>query len=194
MEKEYTMLHGILHYAHYLLEATLEKNETVIDATCGNGNDTLFLSNVVGDNGHVFAFDIQTEAIQATRQKLIENGKTNVTVIHDSHANLKKYLPSNDILLGGAVFNLGYLPRSDKTVITKAESTIKAIDTILHFLKPNGIIVLVVYHGHKGGKEEKKAILKHVIRLNQRRYHVLQYGFINQKNNPPFIIAIQKRA
>ncbi|MGX9931188.1 tRNA (mnm(5)s(2)U34)-methyltransferase [Virgibacillus salarius] len=187
------MLHGILHYAHYLLENSIEKNETVIDATCGNGNDTLFLSKVVGENGRVIAFDIQQEAIRSTKQKLVENNRENVDLILGSHANLKKHLPSEEILLGGAVFNLGYLPKGNKSVITKGTSTITAIDTILKYLKRGGLIVIVIYHGHEGGKEEKEAVIKHVMRLNQRWYHVLQYGFINQKNNPPFIIAIQKR-
>ncbi|AUJ25936.1 16S rRNA (cytosine(1402)-N(4))-methyltransferase [Virgibacillus dokdonensis] len=187
------MLHGILHYAHYLLESTIEKNETVIDATCGNGQDTLFLSNVVGKNGHVLAFDIQEQAIQTTRQLMQENQKQNVSIIHDSHEHLEKYLPTKEMLVGGAVFNLGYLPRSDKTIITNANSTIMAINKILHFLKPNGLIVIVVYYGHEGGHEEKEAVLKHVMQLSQRSYHVLQYRFINQRNNPPFIIAIEKK-
>ncbi|WP_200415880.1 tRNA (mnm(5)s(2)U34)-methyltransferase [Virgibacillus salexigens] len=187
------MLQGILHYAHYLLEGSIDKNETVIDATCGNGYDTLFLSNVVGKNGHVLAFDIQDDAIIATKQKLEENNRTNVSVIQDSHANLQAYIPTNEFLIGGAVFNLGYLPKSDKSIVTKGQSTINAINTILQYLKTSGLIVLVVYHGHEGGEEEKQIVLKHVMKLNQRKYHVLRYGFINQRNNPPFIIAIQKR-
>lgn len=187
------MLHGILHYAHYLLESTIEKGETVIDATCGNGRDTLFLSNVVGKKGHVLAFDIQAQAIQATKQLMEKHQKTNVSVIHDSHENIEKYLPTKEMLIGGAVFNLGYLPKSDKSIITNAASTISAINTILHYLKTNGLIVIVVYYGHQGGHEEKEAVLKHVMQLSQRSYHVLQYRFINQKNNPPFIIAIEKR-
>ena len=67
------MLKNILNYAHYLLQQTVTKGETVIDATCGNGNDTLFLSKLVGDKGHVLAFDIQEQAIDNTKQKLAEN-------------------------------------------------------------------------------------------------------------------------
>ena len=78
-------------------------------------------------------------------------------------------------------------------IITEGQSTITAIDTILQFLKKDGLIVIVVYHGHEGGKDEKEMILKHVIHLDQKKYSVLKYGFINQRNNPPFIIAIQKR-
>ncbi|WP_010647239.1 tRNA (mnm(5)s(2)U34)-methyltransferase [Oceanobacillus massiliensis] len=185
------MLKGILNYAHYLLEGSVENGEKVVDATCGNGNDTLFLSRVVGENGHVYAFDIQEQAIANTRKKLISNEKTNVSLIHDSHENISDYIKNQEI--GGAIFNLGYLPNSDKTVITKGGSTVTAVDKILSLLKKDGLIVLVVYHGHAGGKDEKESLLRYLLQLDQKKYTVLRYGFINQKNDPPFILAIQKR-
>ncbi|MBY7143921.1 class I SAM-dependent methyltransferase [Virgibacillus sp. NKC19-3] len=186
------MLKGILNVAHDLLEASIQKGETVIDATCGNGNDTLFLSQITGKSGHVLAFDIQDQAIKKTKQLLNENDRSNVTLIHDSHANISNYLAADE-QVGGAIFNLGYLPRSDKSIITKGESTITALNTGLHHLKKDGLIVIVVYHGHDGGKQEKDSLLKHVAHLNQKAYTVLQHGFINQQNDPPFILAIQKK-
>lgn len=188
------MLTGIIKYSHHLLEKSITEGECVIDATCGNGNDTLFLSKLVGDSGRVYAFDIQEQAINNSKNLLNENGKTNVTFIQDNHANLNKYIAEHgEKEIGAAIFNLGYLPRSDKEIITKGDSSIKAINSILSLLKKDGLIVLVVYHGHEGGAEEKEMILKHVIQLDQKDYSVLQYGFINQKNKPPFILAIQKR-
>lgn len=185
------MLKGILNYARHLLGESIHEGETVIDATCGNGNDTLFLSNIVGENGQVLAFDIQQQAITATKQVLKSHDCTNVSLIQDSHANVINYI--SDEQIGGAVFNLGYLPKSDKSVITKGHSTITAVDAILNVLKKDGLIVIVVYHGHEGGKQERESLLKHVIHLDQKEYNVLQYGFINQKNDPPFILAIQKK-
>ncbi|RDW20997.1 tRNA (mnm(5)s(2)U34)-methyltransferase [Oceanobacillus chungangensis] len=188
------MLKGILNYAHYLLEEAIKKDELVIDATCGNGNDTLFLSTLVGEHGKVLAFDIQKEAIAATKQRIIANERTNVSLIHDSHENIAKYLPVHtNEKISGAIFNLGYLPKSDKKIITKPDSTIIAIDTLLNHLRKDGLIVIVVYHGHEGGKAEKEAILKYLFHLDQKQYSVLRYGFINQKNDPPFILAIQKK-
>ena len=188
------MIKGILQYAHHLLEETVEKGETVIDATCGNGNDTLFLSKLAGSSGHVFAFDIQEQAIASTKQILTEHECTNVTLIHDSHSFIEKYIP-NELhgKIGGAIFNLGYLPKSDKSVITKSDSTITAIAAILSCLKKDGLIVIAVYHGHEGGKEEKDSVLEYVRGLNQKEFNVLQYHFINQKNSPPFLLAVQKR-
>lgn len=186
------MIKGIINFSHHLLEESINKGETVIDATCGNGNDTLFLSKTVGSTGRVLAFDVQEQAIQATKQLLTTNERSNVSLAHDNHAHIINYLDTTETI-GGAIFNLGYLPKSDKAIITEGKTTIVALDTILSFLKKDGIIVLVVYHGHEGGEAEKRAILKHVIHLNQKDYNVLRYGFINQKNNPPFILAIHKK-
>ncbi|WP_461182418.1 tRNA 5-(aminomethyl)-2-thiouridylate-methyltransferase MnmM [Virgibacillus kimchii] len=187
-------LKGILKYAHYLLEETVEKGDTVIDATCGNGHDTVFLSRLVGEEGHVLAIDIQEQAIQSTKDRLVENRLKNVSLIHDSHAYIGDYLQLEDeAKLGGAIFNLGYLPRSDKKVITESDSTITAVSSILYHLKQNRLVVIVVYHGHEGGEAEKKALLKYVTTLDQKKFAVLKYGFINQKNDPPFILAVQKK-
>jgi hypothetical protein len=53
--------------------------------------------------------------------------------------------------------------------------------------------VLVIYHGHEQGKQERDDLLTYVQNLDQKDVHVLQYRFMNQQNNPPFIIAIEKR-
>lgn len=184
---------GIIQYSHELLTTSIKKGELAIDATCGNGNDTLVLSELVGDDGRVLAFDVQEQAIHHTKELLNKHEITNVQLIHDSHAHINKYLHGTD-QIGGAIFNLGYLPRSNKEIITQGETTVHALKEILQNLKINGITVLVVYHGHEGGKEEKQTLLEYVIQLNQRQFQVLRYGYINQKNNPPFIVAIKKLA
>lgn len=188
------MVKGIIPYAHHLLKSTINKGDFVVDATCGNGNDTLFLTNLVGESGHVYAFDVQAQAIETSKALLKKNGKENVTYIHDSHANIEKYIP---ILLrdkiGGAVFNLGYLPRSDKQIITQGDSTIAAINALLPFFKKGAVIVIVIYYGHEGGLDEKNEVLQYAKQLDQNQFTVLQYEFINQKNNPPFVVAIEKR-
>lgn len=188
------MLKGILNFTHYLLEESVAKGDTVIDATCGNGHDTLFLTKLVGENGHVFGFDIQDQAVTNTKNRLTKNGSTNATIIKDSHSNFINHISVDKLTrLGGAIFNLGYLPGSDKSIITSSESTILAVEGILSHLKQNGIVVLVVYHGHEGGEQEKEQLMKYARLLDQKLFHVLFYGFINQKNDPPFILAIQKR-
>ncbi len=186
------MLMNVLQYAHQLMKNSLQKGELAVDATCGNGNDTLLLAELVGPRGKVLAFDIQEQAIRMTQSRLEKAGLDNVTLIQRSHEFVDEYVQETE-QIGAAIFNLGYLPRSDKKVITNSSSTIPAVEKILNRLKQSGLLVLVVYHGHEGGKEEKDALLEYVTKLDQKAYHVLQYRFINQKNDPPFIIAIEKR-
>jgi 16S rRNA C1402 N4-methylase RsmH len=188
-------LEGVLPFARTLLRSFCAPGDIAIDATCGNGNDTLFLSKLVGKNGQVFAFDIQEQAIEKSKLRLAENqADDNVTFFHASHDEMIKQL--SDLAIGktsAAIFNLGYLPGSDKSITTKGTSTIDAIKQLLQILKPEGIIILVIYHGHEEGKREKDLVLDFVKNLDQKKAHVLQYDFINQKNDPPFVVAIEKR-
>ncbi|MHA6252284.1 tRNA (mnm(5)s(2)U34)-methyltransferase [Oceanobacillus sp. CAU 1775] len=186
------MLKNIIPFAHQLLKDTVQPGDLVIDATCGNGNDTLFLTKLVGDEGEVLAFDVQEQAILSTKDKLEEYKITNVNLIHQGHEFVSDYIQENQEVTA-AIFNLGYLPKSDKKIITKADTTLVAISQILNHLRKNGLVILVVYHGHPGGEDEKSALLDYVTKLDQKDYQVLNYGFINQKNSPPFILAIEKR-
>ncbi|MGG1575496.1 class I SAM-dependent methyltransferase [Fictibacillus sp. NRS-1165] len=188
-------IQGILPFARTLLESAASKGSAVIDATCGNGHDTLFLSRLVGSEGTVFGFDIQEEAIVNTRKRLLEQkAEDNVTLFHTGHHQMKMHIPGSFYgKIDAAVFNLGYLPGGDKEIVTKGESTIQALNQLFDLLAPGGMAVLVIYHGHPEGKTEKEAVMEYVRSLDQQKAHVLQYGFINQKNDPPFIVAIEKR-
>lgn len=182
-------LHRVLPYSKRLMNAVVLPGETVIDATAGNGNDTYFLAELVGEKGKVFAFDIQESALAATAERL---GPLNDRVSYhlDSHANVDRYVERP---IGGAMFNLGYLPYSeDKTIITKPDSTIEAVHKILGLLKKGGIITISVYDGHEGGKEESDALIEYVQSLHQADVHVIRYELMNLRNNPPFLIAIEK--
>ncbi|BDH62675.1 rRNA methyltransferase [Lysinibacillus sp. PLM2] len=183
-------LQRVLQYAQFLLSEVIEEGDIAVDATAGNGHDTLFLAELVGKTGHVYSFDIQQEAIEATTARLKEHRLSDrSTVILDGHQHVGNYVKDK---IAGAVFNLGYLPGANHDIITKGETTIQAIDSLLSLLKIGGMIVLVVYHGHEGGKEERNAVIEYVSDLPQKHVHVLRYEFINQKNDPPFIIALEK--
>ncbi|MEI4769208.1 class I SAM-dependent methyltransferase [Psychrobacillus sp. FJAT-51614] len=183
-------LKRVLPFAKELLASVIQQGDYVVDATAGNGHDTLFLAQLVGETGHVYAFDVQAEALKSTEEKLVEsNLNCRATLILDGHEHVSAYVQKE---LSAAIFNLGYLPGSNHQIVTKGNSTIQAIESLLGMLKIGGFIVLVVYHGHAGGKEEKDAILNYVQQLPQSYAHVLCYQFLNQQNNPPFIIAIEK--
>ncbi|MEH6942708.1 class I SAM-dependent methyltransferase [Bacillus sp. JJ722] len=188
-------LDRILPFARILLQKAVSPGDIAVDATAGNGHDTLFLTNLVGELGHVYAFDIQEQAINQTRTRLLENHCEHLaTLFQNSHDQLSHLLPTDESRkLTGAIFNLGYLPGGDKEVVTEAYSTISAIEQLLERMEVEGIIILVVYHGHPEGAIERDELMQYVQALPQEKAHVLHYGFMNQVNSPPFIIAIEKR-
>jgi len=189
------ILERILPYSRKLLQLAVKEGDIAIDATIGNGHDTAFLAKLVGESGHVYGFDIQELAIQNTTERIQKDNLSNqVTLIQKSHSHVQNEVPKH--LHGkvkGAIFNLGYLPGSDKTIVTVPSSTISAINQILEIMAPEGIIVVVIYHGHEGGEIEKDALMDYVQNIPQDHAHVLTYRFLNQANNPPFIVAIEKR-
>ncbi len=187
------MLKQPLRFSHDILKETIVSGDTVIDATVGNGNDTVLLAQLVGPFGKVYGFDIQEEAIKSTSQKLLLTGLTEqVELIQESHDKINEYL-TMDTKISAVTFNLGYLPKGDKTITTQAHSTLEAIHQSLPLLRKQGIISIMIYSGHEGGMEEKNAVDDFVQNLEQTTYNVLTYQFVNQKNHPPYLYIIEKR-
>ena len=189
-------LQDILPYSKTLLDAVLQEGDIAIDATIGNGHDTVFLARKVGKRGNVYGFDIQREAIEKTKARLKEQGLLErVTLYQTSHHHLIDTIPiQKHGLIKAAVFNLGYLPRGNKAIVTKGKTTIAAVKQLLQILQPGGLIVLVVYHGHPEGKKERDELLEFVQTIEQSKASVLRYQFMNQRNDPPFILAIEKNS
>lgn len=184
----------VLPYTKQLLESVIEPGDCVVDMTAGNGHDTQFLAERVGPEGRVLAFDVQAQAIQESTRRLDEAGMlARVDLYHESHIHVGARLSDERRPVRAGVFNLGYLPGSDKSITTTGEETLEALDALLPVLAPGGLVVLVVYHGHLEGKRERDAVLDYVTALDQQDYAVLQYRFLNQQNHPPFIIAIEKK-
>ncbi|MEJ9228638.1 class I SAM-dependent methyltransferase [Peribacillus butanolivorans] len=188
-------LDRILPFAKLLLEKAVQPGGITVDGTMGNGFDTVFLAGLTGEKGHVYSFDIQEDAIQITAAKLkAESMHERCTLVHDGHEQMNKYINKEHFgNITGAIFNLGYLPGGDKSIVTQANTTISAIEQLFEMMAPEGIIILVIYHGHPEGATERDALLHYVQDLPQQKAHVLKYDFINQANNPPFIVAIEKR-
>ncbi len=140
-----------LKIAHHLWQKHLEcKESCVIDATCGNGHDSLFLASLKGVTLH--CVDIQELAIENTKKRLFLHPKT--LFHHRSHNDLSFIKEPIDLI----VYNLGYLPGSDKTVITTPDESLSSLKSALSIIKPQGMISLMIYTGHNGGEEEKVKI------------------------------------
>lgn len=182
-----------LTFSHTLIKEIVIPGDTVLDATVGNGFDTIFLAQLVGPTGQVYGFDIQPQALETTRMKLnATDFEHTVVLFNQGHETLAEKLPAT-VLLKAAIFNLGYLPKSDKQIITHPKTTLQALDALLPFIERSGRIVLVAYYGHKGGAEELEQLTKYCSRLPQEQFSVLRYQFMNQKNNPPILFCIEKK-
>ncbi|MDO9628318.1 MAG: class I SAM-dependent methyltransferase [Acholeplasmataceae bacterium] len=175
----------ILDYAHTLLKANISKIDIVVDATMGNGFDTIFLSSLCNK---VYTFDIQEKAIEETSRKIKELKINHVELIFDSHENINNHV----LNYKAVIFNLGYLPNGDKSITTHALSTISSISSILPKLPVGGFIQLVIYTGHDEGKKESIAIQSYLNHLETDTYKVVKIELPFQDNYPPYILMIHK--
>lgn len=178
--------------AHRLLADRLRPGDAAIDATAGNGHDTVFLAKAVGPGGIVTAFDLQREAIDATRRRCeVEGVADRVRLIEGCHSRLAV---AGIGCCRSVTFNLGYLPGGEKALITRPETTLAGLEAALDRLAPGGLITVVAYAGHPGGAEECAAVEEWAAGLDQESYSVSVYRFLNQANDPPRLIAIDRRA
>ncbi|MBQ5334667.1 MAG: class I SAM-dependent methyltransferase [Oscillospiraceae bacterium] len=180
---------GVLDLAHRWLAERVSAGDTVIDATCGRGNDTRLLCELTGSTGRVIGFDVQAEAIESTAKLLSGHGLA-AELHQDSHANMEKYADAGSVSC--IVFNFGWLPRGSHEIFTQAESSIAALDASLRLLKTGGALVLCVYYGGVNGFSERDALLSYFAGLDSRYYTVLQCQFPNRTGCPPFAVLITK--
>lgn len=190
------MLQTALSYSHQLLQEVLQPGDIAVDATMGNGNDTLFMAEKVGPSGKVYSFDIQEAALAQTKERLpTARGESvaSVQLICEDHERLDQLLPADE-KIKACIFNLGYLPSGDKSIITLPETTKAALDATCRRLLPGGRIIVVSYYGHVGGVEELEMVQRYCTELPQEVYTVLRYQFVNQKNSPPILFCVERRA
>ena len=174
-----------LEMAHDFLAQVITQEDIVVDATMGNGHDTLFLAKLAKQ---VYAFDIQEQALEKTSQRLQEAGLTNAELILQGHETVDQFVTE----VKAAIFNLGYLPSADKSIITQPQTTLEALDKLCQMLVKGGRIAIMIYYGHEGGDIERDAVLDFVSQLPQQEYTATIYRTLNQINNPPFLVMIEK--
>lgn len=180
------MIKRPIQLSHDFLEEVLDQDSIAVDATMGNGNDTAFLASLAKK---VYAFDIQEQALEKTRERLAQLGLDNAELILSGHEKVDTYVSEP---IRAAIFNLGYLPSADKSVITKPDTTLIAIEKILDRLEVGGRLSIMIYYGHKGGNQEKDAVLDYVRQLDQNRFTAMLYQPLNQVNTPPFLVMVEK--
>ncbi len=178
---------------HIVSEYTFP-GSVIVDATCGNGHDTLSLAKT--DPSKLYAFDIQPQAVESTKHLLIKEGFSDaledgtISIICDSHSRMSEYVQQKADVI---VFNLGYLPGGDKTVVTEHANTLEAVASSLELLAVDGLLCLTIYSGHEEGRIEKELLLSMGNGLDPKLYHTAYVSFPNQKNSPPEILLITRK-
>lgn len=181
---------------HSIIREHLRNGAFAIDATVGNGHDTLFLAKCVSANGQIYGFDIQALALQTTAQRLQQHGlQDRVTLLHASHAEMIEFIP---VELHGCIqaimFNLGYLPGADKNIITQTESTLQAMQAACNLLAGQGILTVMAYPGHAGGDEETRCLDQWLQTLDSDRYAVQTIFSHQHQTTAPRLFVIRKLA
>ena len=168
----------------------LKEGGTAVDFTMGNGHDTEFLSKTVGCSGHVYAFDIQKQAVDSTAAHLHKVGcPENYTLILDSHHNAGKHV---DRSINAGMFNRGWLPGGDKSLTTLRETTLPAIKTAISLLAPDSVLTVAVYPGHAEGDAEGKMIADYLSELPRWKVCATQIKIINSPTSPYFYVIESK--
>ncbi len=171
--------------AHLLIAEFLDPTDTAIDATCGNGQDTLFLAEHL-PYGKVIAFDIQEKALERTLEKLTEaHLKSRAQLCHASHAQFPEWIQPHTIDL--FVYNLGYLPGADKKLSTQSATTLQSLTHALTLLAPDGAISLMLYPGHSEGEKEAQDVLNWASQLPSNKYQVNYMKLQNRKLAPELL-------
>ena len=171
----------------YFIMEHLSEGDVAVDFTMGNGNDTLFLSKAVGENGKVYAFDIQEDALISTRAHLEANGAPeNYTLICASHHRVKEFVTEP---IKAGMFNLGYLPRSGrKAVTTMRETTMPAVEAAIELLAPDGVLIVAIYPGHEEGALEGEMLREYFSTLSKYRICPSEFKILNSPTSPYFFL------
>ena len=191
MAKGLNHMVDLLELQKRFILAHLRPGDVAVDCTMGNGNDTAFLSESVGETGRVYAFDIQEAAIESTRTHLATLGcPENYTLIHASHHRILEFVKESP---KAVMFNLGYLPGSGKKqVTTLRETTMEAVRGALSILASDGILLVAVYPGHEEGRLEGEMLGEYFATLDRRLICCSCFKIVNSPTSPYFYIVEKK--
>lgn len=182
-DTNYPLFRSHLDLAHSYWERLIQPTDTIIDATCGNGHDTLFLTSL---NPHkIYACDIQEQAIAATKEKLGDK-QNNITFILACHSTFPEEIEKSSVRL--IVYNLGYLPGGDKELTTQLETTLQSIKSACDLIAPGGAISITCYPGHPEGAMEEEKLLEECSRLDSKTWNCCHHRWLNRSKSPSLLL------
>ncbi|MES2925053.1 MAG: class I SAM-dependent methyltransferase [Verrucomicrobiota bacterium] len=174
--------------AQEILRPLIRPGDLVIDATAGNGHDTVFLAECVGPGGKVLAFDVQEAALDSARSKVGEMGW--VKFLHESHVKMADHAAAESVAV--IMFNLGYLPGENHQLTTESNETLAALQVAAFLLKPGGVLSVICYPGHPAGAVEAVAVEAWMAAQTGNGWRVARYGAVGTKRPAPFLLVAAK--
>jgi len=174
-----------------LLRGLIREGDRVIDATAGNGHDTIFLAECVGETGSVLAFDVQEAAIISARARVARAGYSErVGFFHESHEQLDRHVAEGSV--AAVMFNLGYLPGADHELTTEVAATLVALEKSARALQSDGVLSIICYPGHPAGAAEAVAVENWLLARAGAAWRVVKYGALGTRRPAPFLLLAGK--
>jgi predicted methyltransferase len=171
-----------------LLRGAVHAGDLVIDATAGNGHDTVFLAGCVGENGRVLAYDVQEAAIRSASERVASAGFSARVEFHqESHSAMASHAKPGSV--AAVMFNLGYLPGDDHQLTTETAETLTALEAAALVLKPGGIISVVCYPGHETGAVESAAVEAWMTSRAASGWRIAKYAMLGTLRPAPFLLV-----
>ena len=197
------VLTRMVQWSQDLLAEVVQSGDLVVDLTAGTGQDTLALFQMVGEQGQVVGFDIQSQALLATRERMIAAGaqvrlqqqdiqslqcEPGIDLLQMSHAEFSTVMPAAP---KGIIVNLGYLPGGNQDLVTQPETTVSALEQGCALLAKGGRMAVVIYPGHPGGTEEGDAVSELFAGLQDPGFQVLRLD-VSNRLAAPFVFVVEK--
>ncbi len=190
---QFPLFQSHLDLAHQYWKRIVKTGDTVIDATCGNGYDTVALARLAldEDKGWLLAIDKQPDAIKAAKARLADefSGKILQRVRFETrcHSQFPEDLKKESVAL--VAYNLGYLPGGDKTMTTMVRTTLQSFETVLSFIRYGGAISITCYPGHPEGRAEEEKVIAFSASLDPRLWSCCLHQWSNRRNAPSLLLC-----
>lgn len=176
-----------LDLAHGLWAKVVSPGDILIDATCGNGHDTCFLVQLKAQK--VYSIDIQSKALaeaeRMAKEYLSEPEQAAIQWILGSHEVFPAEISPASVKL--IVYNLGYLPGGDKSLVTRTETTLKSLQKAQDLIMQGGCISITCYPGHAEGACEEKVLLDYASALNPKEWSCCHHRWLNRQHAPSLL-------
>lgn len=202
---QFNLFQSHIDLAHSYWKKSLKSGDIAIDATCGNGYDTLELAHLLFNLetaastlpitvSKLIAIDRQKKAVDATRARLKSTVskdimRHHVCLLEQCHSSFPSDITMESVAL--IVYNLGYLPGGNKALTTMHSTTLQSLKSALSLITPGGCISITCYPGHEEGRQEEHLIKEFASNLNPREWSCCYHSWLNRYQAPSLFI-IQK--